>query len=210
MRQLTSIVARSSDSAAIGVDNRLPWKIRTDLKFFREQTLDCVVVMGRKTHHSLGGCLPRRKNIVVSHDPAPFATHEDCKCVSSIEEALHAAYISSGSEDSGFVVGGAMMYEQFAPFVDRYLITEVDKIVDDADTFFDERNFINSVQWKRSLLHEGTANQTGDECDFRIYEYRAIDADKIAARRNEAIKRLTDRGRRSASVRSPRPRIMCI
>ncbi|PXA89740.1 hypothetical protein DMC47_28390 [Nostoc sp. 3335mG] len=200
MRQLTSIVARSSTSGAIGVQNRLPWKIKTDLKFFRETTLNRVVIMGRKTHASLGGCLPRRTNIVVSHGFSPFASSDECRCVGSPEEALHAAYISGDNRTGSFVVGGAMMYAQFAPLVDRYLVTEVDKNIEDADTFFDERDFIDAKEWRKTLLKEGRANGDGDECDFKIFEYTSLNSEKIADRRKNIIRRLSNSGKRLSDM----------
>jgi dihydrofolate reductase len=79
LRSLTSIVAVNRDGV-IGRRNGLPWRLRTDMKFFREQTLDNVVIMGRKTFDSLGrGALPRRYNIIISGHFALFPEDSDCR-----------------------------------------------------------------------------------------------------------------------------------
>ena len=56
----------------IGIDNRLPWHLPEDMKFFRETTRGKPVIMGRKTWESLPDAfrpLPGRANIVVSRNP---------------------------------------------------------------------------------------------------------------------------------------------
>jgi dihydrofolate reductase len=188
MPVLTSIVARNA-CGAIGAANRLPWKVRSDLRFFRETTLDQIVIMGRKTHRSLGGCLPRRTNIVVTHDASSFEGDTDCLAVGSVEEALCRAFKMASSEKKQvFVIGGATIYRQFAPYVDRYLVTEVEKPVPDADAFFDERPIIAAAgSWQQNVLKSGEADGAGDEASFRIIEYVARDSGTIASARERAI-----------------------
>ena len=57
MRQLTSILAVNEDGA-IGAGNCCRWRVRTDLRFFRDKTQKNVVIMGRRTYDSLGRGLP--------------------------------------------------------------------------------------------------------------------------------------------------------
>ena len=66
---LTAIVAMTPERV-IGRDNRLPWHLPEDLRFFKRATSGHPVVMGRKTFDSIGKPLPARQNIVLTRDHA--------------------------------------------------------------------------------------------------------------------------------------------
>jgi dihydrofolate reductase len=184
MKSLTSIVA-VNQQGAIGCKNELPWRLRTDMKFFREQTIDNVVIMGRKTYESVNGCLPQRTNIVLSHNAVLFQSTENCAVSCSIEECLVAA--SKHPKKQVFVMGGASTYAQFAPFVDRYLITVVDKRVDDADAFLSEEIFGDVDGWDRATIAEYPASEGIDEAPFKIFEWNAHDSERRAELRAQVI-----------------------
>lgn len=186
MRRLTSIVA-CNEQGVIGAHNRLPWKVRSDLLFFKKQTMGNVVIMGRKTHDSLGGCLPRRTNIVLTHNFALVDGHDECRSAGSVSEALVSASKAVTGRREAFVIGGATMYEQFAPYVDRYLVTVISKAVPDADTFFDDSEIRDVDFWSCQLIDEGEANEDGDEADYQIFEYIPRDVKLFADRRSKAI-----------------------
>ena len=63
---IISHVVALSNNNVIGVDNNLPWNLKTDLSHFKEYTTNKVIVMGRKTYESIGKPLPNRLNYVVS------------------------------------------------------------------------------------------------------------------------------------------------
>lgn len=203
MHQLTSIVAMNA-KGVIGAGNSLPWRVRTDLQFFRRTTLDQVVIMGRKTYQSLGGCLPRRTNVVVTHGFSLFASGPDCLSAGAIDEALVTANKLAKKREV-FVVGGAMMYGQFAPYVDRYLITMIQKEVPDADTFFHESWLNDQGEWEQNLIAEGQADGVADEANFAIWEFIAKDTGTIAQRRREAIEKYERRGQRRLATFSGIP-----
>lgn len=186
MRQLTSIVAVNQDGV-IGAGNSLPWRIRSDLKFFRETTEENVVIMGRKTYESLGGPLKNRLNIVVTHGFGLFVQSPSCLVAHSIDEALAIAEIKKGKRQEVFVIGGATMYEQFVPFVDRYLITDVSKHVPDGDTFFSRDIFDPLDNWQINAILSGEPNDRGDEVAFRTYELIAKDGSPYESRRTTAL-----------------------
>jgi dihydrofolate reductase len=186
MRRLTSIVA-VNPQGAIGAGNTLPWRVRSDLRFFREQTRGHVVIMGRKTFQSLGKPLPDRKNIVVTRGFGLLPGHDDCRSAASIEEALVCAERWRAPAQEVIVIGGATMYEQFARYVDRYLITEIDKAVPDADTFLDPAIVGDVAGWSARTLAHGAADGAGDEADYRIFELVRRDPATAAAARAAAI-----------------------
>jgi dihydrofolate reductase len=185
VNRLTSIVA-TNEYGAIGVRNRLPWKLRTDLKFFKETTKNHVVIMGRRTFDSLEGKpLAGRTNIVLSHFNL-FPQSDLLRSAISIGEALSLAERYSKANADVFVIGGSMTYSQFADYVDRYLITVVDKDVPDADTFLDPDIFGAVSDWNHQVLDRFEPH-AGDECGFRIVEMTRRDEAAQASLRSVVI-----------------------
>lgn len=186
MRRLTSIVAVNREGV-IGCGNSLPWRLKTDMRFFRETTTGNVVLMGRKTFDSLGRrCLPNRHNVVVSHSFNLFPETPDCRAASGIADALFRATLAPKTFSDVFVIGGASMYGQFAPYVDRYLITLVEKAVPEGDTFFDQEFLGNPDEWDIQKL-EAIQPSPEDEASFCVFEVLARDPETFLDRRLKAI-----------------------
>lgn len=196
MRNLTAIVA-ANEEGAIGAGNALPWRVKSDLRFFRQQTIGNILIMGRKTYDSLDGPLLNRTNIVVTHSFNLFPDTSELMAAGGIEEALARADKLAGSKKKVFIVGGVSMYVQFAPYVDRYLITEVQKHVTDADAFLPPDLLGDMGDWHREILQSGDANDVGDEAAFTIFELTSRQPDRAANLRNEAIDHITSKGRRA-------------
>lgn len=108
----------------IGRGNALPWHLPADLKRFRRLTTGHPVVMGRRTHESIGRPLPDRRNIVVTRQPAYVA--EGCEVVHSLDEALSLA----SDADEVMLIGGAALFAEALPRCDRLLLTVVDALVE--------------------------------------------------------------------------------
>jgi len=137
MNPRLSIIVAVDEKRAIGKNNQLLWHIPEDLKHFRALTSEHTVIMGENTYRSIGRPLPHRTNVVLSLTPE--FSPEGCIVVRSIDDALTKAKEYESEEI--FIIGGASIYKQFLPLVDRLYITEV-KGVYDADTFFpDYSNF---------------------------------------------------------------------
>ncbi len=120
MTILTIIVARARNGV-IGRDNRMPWHLPEDFAFFKRTTMGAPVIMGRKTHESIGRPLPGRRNLVVTRDAQrQFA---GCETVASLDEAL-ARGTTEGVREI-FLIGGAQLYAEGLPLADRLLITEL-------------------------------------------------------------------------------------
>ena len=64
---IISHVVALSKNRVIGVNNDLPWTLKTDLRHFKEYTSNKIIVMGRKTYESIGRPLPNRINLIVSN-----------------------------------------------------------------------------------------------------------------------------------------------
>lgn len=185
IKSLTSIVAVDL-RGAIGCDNTLPWRLKTDMAFFRQHTVGNTVIMGRKTYESLGNKpLPSRNNIVLSHNAVLFDSTPKCLLAPSVEEALFAA---SARQDEGvYVIGGAQTYRQFDHLVDRYLITVVDHKVPNADAFLSENVLKSLDDWKRIEIGRHPKSEGQDEYAFSIFEIFAPNPEERKARRGAMI-----------------------
>jgi dihydrofolate reductase len=116
-----SLVAAVARNGVIGGDNRLLWRIKADLRHFRELTLGKPVIMGRKTFDSIGKPLPGRTNIVVTRDKTLYI--DGATVVHDLSAALAAAKVVGGDI---MVAGGADIYAQTIGMAHRLHITEVD------------------------------------------------------------------------------------
>lgn len=115
---MISLIAAMDDNRLIGRDNALPWRLPNDLKYFKRSTLDKIVLMGRKTWDSLGRPLPQRDNWVLTRDPAFAAA--GARVFHDLDQAFSAA-----AEKELVVIGGAELYRQALPRVQRMYLTEV-------------------------------------------------------------------------------------
>ena len=127
----------------IGKDNRLPWRLSSDLKRFKGLTMGHHIIVGRKTFESIGKPLPGRQTIVITRDINRGDAYEQqgCFVAHSVDAAISLAH--DRGETEAFVCGGAEVYEQALPITDRMYITKVDSEVE-ADTFFPE---FDRSQW---------------------------------------------------------------
>ncbi len=129
---MKSIVVAYDHERTIGRDNQLPWagQLPADMRRFKELTEGTSVVMGRKTFESLPDAfrpLPRRQNIVVS-----LTQHAFSGAIAA--DGLEDAFSKAGHEI--MVIGGAQIYEQALPMVDRVYATEILARTEDGDAFF--------------------------------------------------------------------------
>ncbi len=116
-----SLVVAVAENGVIGRDGGLPWHLPADLKRFRRLTLGHHVVMGRKTHASIGRALDGRVNLVVTSRPHEVAP--GCRAVPDLETALELA--RAAGEDEALVIGGAALYAEALPLADRIYLTRV-------------------------------------------------------------------------------------
>lgn len=114
-----SLIVAMSDAGVIGIENRLPWRLPEDMKWFRRHTLGKPVIMGRRTYESIGRPLPERRNIVVSASPG--FRPDGCTVVPDPDGAVAAA----GDVPEVMVMGGASIYRQLLPRADRLYLTLV-------------------------------------------------------------------------------------
>jgi dihydrofolate reductase len=120
-----------SENFAIGRGGKLPWHYSSDLKFFRETTTGNAIVMGSNTWHSIGRPLPNRLNIVLTRTGQVEVPAEVMKLGSTSEVIALSRYLTRDV----YVIGGASVFAAFADVIDRWIVTYIPALVDDADTF---------------------------------------------------------------------------
>lgn len=176
---ISFIVARSYPGNVIGCENRLPWKLRSDLKRFRALTTGHAVIMGRKTFESIGRVLPDRTNVILSrfgdraNDKNLFVGgDENLIWASGLEAALFAADIFSiiRGRDDFFIIGGEEIFEIFDRFVNRVYLTLVfGEIAGDAKF---EKQFPSKVWRTKEEVDIPASDYDEYPSRFIVYERR--------------------------------------
>lgn len=137
-----SIIAAIGKNNELGKDNDLIWRLKNDLRFFREVTTGHTIIMGRKTFESLPKMLPNRKHIVLSSSEDFPSEVEVYKELKDLLESL------KNSEEEIFIIGGGSIYKLFINYADKLYLTEIDASYKDADTYFptfDKDNYDKEV-----------------------------------------------------------------
>ena len=144
----------------IGINNTLPWRCPEDLTHFKALTMGHPMIMGRKTFDSIGKPLPGRVTVVVTRDRGLKV--EGCLIAHSLPEAIAAC---TGDEEI-FVVGGAELYAQALPLVDRLYITEIQQEVE-GDAHFPE---FNRAEWQE-VSRERFRQETPQPLEYHFVTY---------------------------------------
>lgn len=159
---LSAIVAMD-ENRVIGLNNKMPWHLPADLKHFKTITAGHPVLMGRKTFLSIGKPLPNRTNIILTRDPQFSA--QDCLVVPQLETALSMA--QEFDQHEIFVIGGAEIYRQLLPRVQRLYLTIVHHQFQ-GDTFFPEWE---AAEWQEVSRERHAADeQNAYDYTFLILE----------------------------------------
>lgn len=114
-------IAAVNKSNVMGVDGKMPWNCKNEMKFFKRQTTDRIVVMGRKTFESIGKPLKNRINIIFSSQSGEV---ENCIFIKSLEEFFEIILQEEDLDVS--IIGGRTIYELFAPFMKAFILSTVE------------------------------------------------------------------------------------
>ena len=107
----------------IGIDNKMPWHIPEELKYFKKTTENSIVIMGKNTYVSIGTPLNKRINIIVSSQSESLCS-SNVYVRNTLEEALDLAhYLGLKEQKNIFIIGGASIYEQTIPYITKAYIT---------------------------------------------------------------------------------------
>ena len=139
------LIAAVDRNWAIGKDNKLLYKIPSDMKYFKTMTEGNIVVYGYNTLLSFPQrkILPNRDNIILSS-----------KCIACGDDHMHAEHsisealqIIADIDDRRdvFICGGSSVYKQFLELADSAFITKIHATTEDADAFFP--NLDEDLHW---------------------------------------------------------------
>ncbi|HVY20847.1 MAG TPA: dihydrofolate reductase [Bauldia sp.] len=138
------LVAAVARNGVIGAAGKMPWRLSSDLKRFKELTLGHPVLMGHRTFDSIGKPLPGRLNIVLSRHAETMKDADGLMFVRDVDVAVDLARYS-GNDDL-MVIGGGEVYAATIGRAFRLCITHVDA-APEGDTYFPD---IDPAVWKRT------------------------------------------------------------
>ncbi len=154
-----SFIVAKSENNVIGIDNKLPWHLKTDLQHFKKITMGHHILMGRKTFESIGKALPGRMSLVISSEPRPAS--ESVLWFNSIFRAIKHA--ERNGESELFIIGGEKIFKYGLSLVDRIYLTEVRGDVK-GDVYFPTLSLKN---WKKISEHHYSKDADNDH-DFSM------------------------------------------
>ena len=162
-----SFIVATSENNVIGKDNKLPWCLPTDMRYFKNVTWGMPVIMGRKSFESLGKALKGRTNIVVTRNKDWKA--EDVQVVQTIDRAITLAAQTDAREI--FIIGGAEIFRSALPSADRIYLTLVHGNFE-GDAFFPE---MEKGEWKLiSNRHCAADTKNPYALSFQVWERKPI------------------------------------
>ena len=158
-----ALVVAMAENRVIGADGDLPWRLSSDLKYFKQVTMGKPIVMGRKTFESIGRPLPGRDNIVITRN-AEFAV-DGVRVAGDVAAALGLAHTLAKEKgaDEICIIGGGEIYRQTLPMADRVYLTEV-HMTADGDTVFPE---LDPAVW-REMSREAHEAGEKDSADYEL------------------------------------------
>jgi len=135
-----SIILARSNNNVIGRNNKLPWNIPGDLKYYKRVTMGNPIIMGRVTHESIGKALPGRLNIIVTKNQN--YKKNDCVVVNTVDQALTVAreFVEKNNLHEIFFIGGVQIYKIAMKEATKIYLTEIhkdyegDKVMDSFDS----------------------------------------------------------------------------
>lgn len=176
---IVNLISAVAIDGSIGSDNKLLWKIKEDLDYYKSRTLGNVLIVGGNTFNSLSQVALRgRTHIVVSNNIKRFSReklNEDILFSPNPQHALEVAKKIAKREDCGvFIIGGASIYKQLLNVCDFAFITWIDKKFEKkADTFFPIQDFFHKFDLisKSNYFISNDANKI----KYKFSTYKKID-----------------------------------
>ncbi len=128
---ILSAIAAASSNDVIGMENRLPWKLPADQRYFKNVTWGMPVIMGRRTYESMDCPLPGRINIVVTSNTE--WKRDQVQVAPNLETAIGMAG-EAGTREI-FIAGGAVIFREAFPLLNRIYLTRIHARME-GDAFF--------------------------------------------------------------------------
>ncbi|CAL1329284.1 type 3 dihydrofolate reductase [Candidatus Providencia siddallii] len=150
-----SLITAMSINKVIGIKKKIPWNLTNELAWFKKNTLNKPIIMGRVTYESIGHPLIKRINIVISNKK--HINKKNIFWASSIRKALEIANKAKNHKEI-MIIGGSKIYQQFLPLANKLYLTQIN-IKIPGDTFFPSYN-INNWDLIYNKYHKADKNNT--------------------------------------------------
>lgn len=170
---ISLIAAMTPGTHVIGNKGNIPWRLSNDMKRFKSLTMGQPIIMGRKTHESIGKALPGRDNIVVSRNEE-YKAADGCHLAANIKMAFVIAH--GLGHKNVCVIGGGEVYKETMKYADTLYLTYVHGKYN-GDAFF-------PPIWNDWKVEEFEMNEP-DEKNEAWYSY-------VTYKRNRPPQRLDD------------------
>ena len=158
---MISAIFAMDENYGIGLNGSLPWpKNSKDFRWFKSNTINSTVVMGRNTWDDpmMPKPLPNRKNIVITS--RKMNVYEDTTPI-SITDAR--AWLTTNSNKNIFIIGGAKVLNEYWDLVERFYVSIIPNVYN-CDTFIDEKK-VKDLQSK-NIRYESDY----EDLKLRIFE----------------------------------------
>lgn len=161
-----AMIAGVAENGVIGSEQAIPWRVPSDMAFFKQTTMGKPIVMGRKQFETVGRPLPGRANIVVTRQKDYHP--EGVLVVHSVDAAIAEArrIAEADGVDEIMIIGGGELYAQLMARADRLYISHID-LAPAGDVLFPA---IAPEQWVVVDLPE-VAPSPKDEASYRVKVY---------------------------------------
>lgn len=158
-KQILSAIAAVGNNYEIGVGDTLPWRISSELRYFKEVTDGKVLIVGRKTYETLPPKLSNRTLIVVTSDKEYHKKlPSDVYAVSDMEDAVSLA--TALTRDEIVVIGGATIYAQVAAKIKKLYLTVVNVRTEKATAFFPIDDYLDFLGKSKVVSTENVPKNT--------------------------------------------------
>lgn len=161
-----AMIAGVAENGVIGNDQTIPWRVPSDMAFFKRMTTGKPIVMGRKQFDTVGRPLPNRTNIVVTrqqgYQPDGVLVFHDLDV--AVQKAIAVA--EADGIDEIMIIGGGNLYAQLMDRADRLYISHID-LSPQGDVVFPT---IVEADWVVVDLPEITPSPK-DEATYRVKVY---------------------------------------
>lgn len=160
------LIAAVDSNGAIGKDNKLCWHIPEDFAHFQRLTKFNPVVMGRKTHESIGKNLPKRINMIMTRKSRDeFTPPSGAYTFDSVDDVITEFKDYDGKV---YIIGGEEIYNEFISIADSVVLTRVHMVIEEPDAYFPMAE-LDADEWKLgNIVHN---HEDGIKFDFCWFHY---------------------------------------
>lgn len=159
-----SLIVAATKDGVIGKNGDLPWRIPSDLSYFKRMTMGKKMIMGRRTFESLPGMLKGRELIVLTRSE-DYKVPDGVKLIHSLEDVLDYENL----DEEVFIIGGGEIFRKFIPKCNKLYITWVNRSFE-GDTYFP----LEMIEGFKEVSREDATDEvSGISVSFTVYERSA-------------------------------------